>query len=120
MVKRLLPGERVSYGGRFLVDRASTIATVPVGYDDGFPRSAEGRAEVLVRGRRCPVIGAVTMDQILVDCGDDEVVAGDEVVIAGAQGAERISLDDLASACGTIGRELATGIGARVPREYLG
>ena len=117
MVKRLPAGERVSYGGRYELERASTIATVPVGYDDGYPRSAEG-AEVLIGGARRQVAGAITMDQIVVDCGDAHVAPGDEVVLIGAQGDGRITADELAERAGTIARAIATGIGKRVPREY--
>ncbi len=118
MVKRLPAGERLSYGGRYVLERASTIATVPVGYDDGYPRTAEG-AEVLIGGTRRPVVGTVTMDQLLVDCGDADVAPGDEVVLIGAQGDERITADELAGRAGTIARAIATGIGRRVPREYV-
>ena len=117
MVKRLPAGERVSYGGRYELERTSTIATVPVGYDDGYPRTAEG-AEVLIGGARRPVAGTITMDQIVVDCGDAHVAPGDEVVLIGAQGDERITADELAERAGTIARAIATGIGKRVPREY--
>jgi alanine racemase len=118
MVKRLPAGERLSYGGRYVLERGSTIATVPVGYDDGYPRQVEG-AEVLIGGARRTVAGTVTMDQILVDCGDATVAPGDEVVLIGAQGPERITADELAERAGTIGRHIATGIGRRVPREYV-
>jgi len=118
MVKRLPAGERLSYGGRYELGRASTVATVPVGYDDGYPRTAEG-AEVLIGGARRPVAGTITMDQILVDCGDADVTPGDEVVLIGAQGDERITADELADRAGTIARAIATGIGTRVPREYV-
>lgn len=118
MVKRLPAGERVSYGGRYRLERASTIATVPVGYDDGYPRTAEG-AEVLIGGVRRPVAGTVTMDQIMVSCGDAHVATGDEVVLIGAQAAERITVDELAKRAGTIARAITTGIGERVPREYV-
>jgi len=117
MVKRLPVGERLSYGGRYVLERESTIATVPVGYDDGYPRQAAG-AEVLIGGERRPVAGTITMDQIVVDCGDANVAAGDEVVLIGRQGSEHISADELAERAGTIGRQIATGIGRRVPREY--
>lgn len=119
-VKRLTAGERISYGGRYTLEREATVATVPVGYEDGFPRATLGRAEVLIRGRRRPVAGTVTMDQIVVDCGSDAVEPGDEVVLIGSQGDERISIEELAGNAGTIGREIATGIGARVPRLYVG
>jgi alanine racemase len=119
MVKRLPAGERLSYGGRHVLERDATIATVAVGYEDGFPRRAVG-AQVLIGGRRHPVAGTITMDQILVDCGESHVGAGDEVVLIGVQGDERISVEELAERAGTIGREITTGIGERVPREYVG
>ena len=118
MVKRLPAGERLSYGGRYELERPSTIATVPVGYDDGYPRTARD-AEVLIGGARRPVAGTITMDQVLVDCGDADVAAGDEVVLIGAQGDERITADELAERAGTIARAVATGIGTRVPREIV-
>jgi alanine racemase len=120
MVKRLPAGERLSYGWRYTLDRESTVATVPVGYEDGYPRALGGRAEVLIRGRRHRVAGTVTMDQLLVDCGDAEIAPGDEVVLLGAQGAERITAEDLAAHLGTIGYEIVTAISERVPREYMG
>jgi len=118
MVKRLPTGARLSYGGRYALEREATIATVPVGYDDGFPRQLGGTAEVLIGGRRHRVVGTVTMDQILVDCGDDPVSSGDEVVLIGTQGDERVAVEELAERAGTIARQIATGIGGRVPREY--
>jgi len=118
MVKRLPAGERLSYGGRYALERDATIATVPVGYDDGFPRQLEANAEVLIGGRRQPVAGTITMDQIIVDCGDAAVASGDEVVLIGTQGDERIPVEELAERAGTIARQITTGIGRRVPREY--
>ena len=118
MVKRLPAGERLSYGGRYALERDATIATVPVGYDDGYPEAARAKGEVLIGGRRHPVAGTITMDQILVDCGDDPVSPGDEVVLIGTQGDERITAEELAERAGTIARQIATGIGERVPREY--
>jgi alanine racemase len=119
MVKRLPKGERLSYGWRYRLDRETTVATVPVGYEDGFQRSLSSRAEVLVGGRRHRVAGTVTMDQLLVDCGDHEVHAGDEVVLIGAQGDERITAEELAGHVGSIGYEMVTAISERVPREYV-
>ncbi|HEX6230546.1 MAG TPA: alanine racemase [Actinomycetota bacterium] len=120
MAKRLGPGERVSYGWRYRLERESTVATVPVGYEDGYQRALGNRAEVLIRGRRHRVAGTVTMDQILVDCGDDEVAAGDDVILIGAQGDERITAEELGAHVGTIGYEMVTAISERVPREYVG
>ena len=116
-VRSLPAGEPVSYGHRYGV-AGGVVATVPVGYADGFRRALSGRGEVLIRGRRRPVAGTVTMDQILVDCGEDVVDVGDEVVLIGRQGDEEITADELAAHCGTINYEIACGIGPRVPREY--
>ena len=117
-VKQLDAGERLSYGLRYELPVRSVIATVPLGYADGVPRRlGEVGGEVLVRGRRRRIAGTVTMDQILVDCGPDAAVAaGDEVVLLGSQGDERISADDWAVRLGTISYEILCGIGPRVPR----
>ncbi len=120
MVKRLPAGERISYGWRYGLERDATVATVPVGYEDGYSRALSTGADVLIRGTRRRIAGTVTMDQIVVDCGDDEVSTGDEVVLIGAQGSERITAEELAGIIGTIGYEVVTGISERVPREYVG
>jgi alanine racemase len=120
MSRRLPAGEAISYGHRYKLERDSTIATVPVGYADGYSRRLTDHAEVLIRGVRRPVAGAVTMDQILVDCGDDDVAAGEEVVLLGLQGDEFVSAEELGAISGTIGYEIVTGISERVPREYVG
>jgi alanine racemase len=119
-VRRLPAGERLSYGWRYTLPRESTVATVPVGYEDGYLRALSSRADVLIRGRRHRVAGTVTMDQLLVDCGDDEVAVGDEVVLIGAQGDERITAEELAGHLETIGYEVVTTISERVPREFVG
>jgi alanine racemase len=118
MAKRVTAGEGISYGLHYRLDRESTIVTLPVGYADGFPRAAGPRARVLIRGRRYPVAGTVCMDQITVDCGDDPVEPGDEVVLIGHQGREEISAAELAEWAGTINYEVVCGISARVPRTY--
>ena len=96
------------------------VATVPLGYADGVPRRLGAcGGEVLIGGRRCPIAGTVTMDQLLVDCGPGaEVAAGDEVVLLGAQGTEAISAWEWAERTGTIAYEVVCGIGQRVPRTY--
>jgi alanine racemase len=121
LVKRVRAGEGVSYGLGHTFDRDTTVATVPIGYADGVPRrlSAVGGA-VLIGGRRRPVVGVVTMDQLMVDVGDDPVAPGDEVVLLGAQGRDRIDADDWAVPLGTIAYEIVCGIGPRVPRFYRG
>ena len=105
----------------FSCTRPARIATVPAGYADGVPRNlGVAGGEVLIGGRRYPIAGIVTMDQLMVDVGDDPVEAGDEVVLIGAQGDEAITALEWAEHLGTISYEIVTGIGARVPRRYRG
>jgi alanine racemase len=119
-VRRLPAGEAVSYGHRYRVDRDAWIATVPIGYADGYRRSLTNVGRVLIRGARRPVAGTVTMDHILVDCGDDPVEVGDEVVLFGRQGDKEIRAEEVAGWAGTIGYEIVCGVGPRVPRERHG
>lgn len=116
-VQRLDAGERPSYGRIRPLARESTVVTVPVGYADGFTRSRLG--DVLIAGKRHPLGGRVTMDQILVDVGDDDVGVGDEVVLIGAQGTDAITADEWAEDLGTVSYEIVCSIGPRVPRRYL-
>jgi alanine racemase len=120
MAKRVAGGEAISYGLRYRLERPSTIATIPVGYADGYRRGLTGRGQVLIRGRRRPIAGTVCMDQVMVDCGDDPVEAGDEVVLIGRQGDQDISADEVAGWLDTISYEVVCGISRRVPREYVG
>jgi alanine racemase len=118
-VKQVGAGERISYGLRYRFAERSTVATVPIGYADGVPRRlAETGGEVLVRGRRHPIAGSVTMDQITVDCGDQPVQPGDEVVLLGAQGDQEITAWEWARRLDTIAYEVVCGISSRVPRDY--
>ncbi|HET9692602.1 MAG TPA: alanine racemase [Acidimicrobiales bacterium] len=121
-VKQVEAGERLSYGLRYRLAERSTIATVPLGYADGVPRALGATGgEVLVGGRRRPIAGTVTMDQILVDCGPGaEVATGDEVVLIGRQGDEVIDAWEWALRTGTIAYEVVCGVGGRVPRTYRG
>jgi alanine racemase len=121
-VRRLDAGERPSYGRLRPLPGRSVVATVPVGYADGVPRALfAGGFEVLIGGRRRPLAGMVTMDQIVVDCGPDESVApGDEVTLLGRQGDEEIDVAEWADRLGTIGYEVLCGIGPRVPRVVVG
>jgi alanine racemase len=119
-VRRLPAGEAVSYGHTYRLDREATMATVPIGYADGYLRSLSNRGQVLIRGRRHPVAGMVTMDQLLVDCGDEPVQRGDEVVLIGAQGDDRITAEEVAAWAGTIPYEIVCAVSARVPREHHG
>ena len=118
LIKRIGAGEPISYRGIYVTKSDTAIATVPCGYADGLRRGLAGRADVLINGRRYR-IAAITMDHFMVDVGDDDVGAGDEVVIIGTQNAETITADELARAIDTISYEIVTGIGAGVPRIYL-
>jgi alanine racemase len=117
-VRRLLPGEGVSYGLTFRADEPMFAATVPVGYAEGYRRVLSNRAGALVRGRRRPLLGRVTMDACVFGV-DGEVEVGDEVVLVGAQGRESIRAEELARWADTINYEVTTGINARrVERSY--
>lgn len=120
-VRRLPAGSRPSYGRRRPLPRDSAVVTIPIGYADGMPRrlSATG-GEVLIRGKRYPLAGTVTMDQIVVDVGDDPIEVGDQVVLIGRQGDEEVGADEWAEAVDTISYEIVCGIGPRVPRRYTG
>lgn len=120
-VKTLPSGTRVSYGLHSEVGESGRVATVPAGYADGVPRNlGMVGGEVLVHGRRRPIIGMVTMDQLLVDLGDVPAEPDDEVVLIGAQDDDEITATEWGERLGTIAYEVVTGIGARVPRTYLG
>jgi alanine racemase len=121
-VKGLRPGEAVGYGSRFRTDTPATIAVVPAGYADGLDLRLEQRGQVLIRGRRVPIVGAVSMDMITVDVtGVDAVEPGDEVVIIGRQGDEtwqQIDVREMAAAIGSIPYEIVCRIGTRIERQY--
>ncbi len=119
-VKTIEAGVGVSYGLRFVANRPSVIATLPVGYGDGYKRSLTNRSDVLIHGKRCPQVGTVCMDQIMVDVtGMANVSIGDEAVLIGRQGEETITADELAEKAGTISYEILLSISERVPRVYL-
>lgn len=121
LVRDVGSNQSVSYGRMFITPHPMRIATLAIGYADGFPRQASGcDAQVLVGGKRCPVLGRVTMDQILVDVTSlSEVAAGDEAVLIGEQGAEKILAKELAEKAGTISWDIFTGIGNRSRRFYF-
>ena len=119
--KTVLSRESVGYGRAWRAARGTRVAVVPVGYADGYSRALSGRADVLAGGRRVPVVGTISMDQLTVDLGpgaDDAV--GEEVVLLGVQGAERITAEELAVLRGTINYEVICAVGARVPRVHEG
>lgn len=125
-VARVPAGTHVSYGWRYEVPRPTTLATIPIGYADGVvralgsDRSGGPGFAVLVGGERHPIVGVVTMDQTIIDVGDTEVEIGDEVVLIGGQGSQRIRAEDWADRLDTIGYEIVCGISGRVPRRVTG
>ena len=118
-VQRVAAGQGVSYGLKRPLESDSTIATLPLGYADGVPRGIWENGSVLVNGTRRAFAGVVTMDQILVNCANDAVSIGDEVVLIGAQGSERVTANEWAQKMGTIGYEIVCAISARMPRNYI-
>ena len=119
-VQHLASGEGVSYGLRTKLSQAATIATLPIGYADGVQRRLwKVGGEVLIGGKRCPIVGVVTMDQLMVNCGDADVQIGDHAILIGAQGSQSISANEVAAKLETIGYEIVCGISARIPRKYL-
>jgi alanine racemase len=117
-VKRCRPGESAGYGRRFVAERETWLGTVPVGYGDGVRRGLTNNADVLVDGRRFPLVGTVSMDNITVDLGPEPPPRGAEVVLIGDRGGQRILAEELAARLDTINYEITCGISARVPREY--
>ncbi|PSR23524.1 MAG: alanine racemase [Sulfobacillus acidophilus] len=119
MVKQVPAGTRIGYGGRYVTARPSTIATVAVGYADGYRRALSNRAEVLIQGQRCPVVGAISMDQTTVLVPSQvPVKVKDRVVLIGRDGGNVITVEEVAKWAQTIHYEVMTGISARVPRFY--
>jgi len=119
-VHRVPAGSGISYGADYVTHRDTNIVTLPVGYADGYSRLLSGKGEVLLKGKRYPVVGKICMDQCMVDVGDDSISIGDEAVLLGRQGDEFISADELAEKMGTINYEIICMIGGRVPRVYVG
>ncbi len=119
-IKELEEGSSVSYSRTFIAKRTSKIGVVPMGYVDGIFRKLANVGNVLIRGKRCPIVGNICMDQFMVDVTDlDEIEIGDEVVILGKQGEERITAEEIGEIAGTISIEVITRIGKRVPIIYI-
>ncbi len=119
-LREIAPGESVSYNATFRAARTTRIALLPVGYADGYNRLLSNRGEVLVRGRRARIAGRVTMDQTMIDVTDiPDAAVGDEVILMGEKGINRITADDLAAHTGTIAYEVLCAIGQRVPRIWI-
>ncbi|MDE7348253.1 MAG: alanine racemase [Clostridia bacterium] len=118
-VKTLPKGCGVSYGGEYITSKDTVVATVAVGYGDGYPRALSGRSHVLVNGQRAPVIGRICMDQMMIDVTHIESAkVGDLVTLMGRQGSQIISAEELAELAGTINYEIVCGIAPRAPRVY--
>ena len=121
LVKEIPARTPLSYGGSFVTRKRTRVATITAGYGDGYMRAGSNRAQVLIHGRRCPVVGRVTMDQTLVDVTRvPDIAIGDEAVLVGHQGNDCIAASELASWCNTVPWEILTNINHRVPRVYLG
>jgi alanine racemase len=120
-VKPIAPGQSAGYGRRFVAERPGWLGTIPIGYADGVRRALTNDADVIVDGRRVPLVGAVSMDNITVDLGPgDPPPRGTPAVLIGAQGEERILAEEVAARLQTINYEVTCGISARVPREAVG
>jgi alanine racemase len=117
-VKGVRAGEGVGYGVKFTAEGPTTIAIVPAGYADGLDLRLAGRGSVLIRGRRAPIVGSVCMDMLMADVTGLDVSPGDEVVIIGSQGADRIDVREMAAQIGTIPYEILCRIGSRIERLY--
>jgi alanine racemase len=119
-VKEIEVGQSVSYGRKFIADKKTKIASLPIGYADGYTRLLSGKAEALVKGQRVPLIGRICMDQCMIDItGIEDVKVGDEVVLFGQQGDNFISIDEVAKKLGTINYEIVCMISRRIPRVYV-
>ena len=118
--KVVKPGNPVSYGSAWTPSELTRVVTLPAGYGDGYMRAMSGKAEVIVHGKRYPVVGRICMDQMMVSIGWDSAHNGDEAVLLGASGGATISIEELAAWAGTISHEVLTNINTRVPRVYRG
>ncbi len=119
-VKTLEPGREISYGGTYVTTKPTRVATIPVGYADGYRRSLSGRFYVLIRGKRAPILGRVCMDQLMVDVTDiPDVALNDRVVLVGKSGNEEITMEQIAAAADSFNYEFVCGISRRVPRIYI-
>ncbi len=119
-IKEVEPGTAVSYGGTFVAERPMRVATIPVGYGDGYPRGLSGRGQVLIHGRRASILGRICMDQFMVDVTDiPEAAEDDEVILIGRDRDEEITAEELARRSGGYHYELVCNLGKRVPRVYL-
>lgn len=118
-VKKVKKGEAIGYGYTYVADRDCEIATVPIGYADGYPRALSNRGKVIVNGKYANIVGRICMDMFMIDVTGCGVSVGDEVVLIGKSGGLEISADDIADTVGTISYEILCGISKRIPRRYI-
>lgn len=119
-VKDVLEGAAISYGGTYVADKKRRVATIPVGYADGYPRQLSNKGWVLIHGKKAPILGRVCMDQFMVDVTEiGDVKKGDEVTLLGRDGDEFISIEEIGDLCGRFSYEFACDISPRVPRVYI-
>ena len=118
-IKEVDEGVAISYGGTYVTPKKMRVATIPVGYGDGYPRGLSNRGHVLIRGKKAPILGRVCMDQFMVSVEDiPDAQEGDEVTLIGADGAEQITMEELGGLSGRFNYELACDLGKRIPRVY--
>jgi len=118
-LKELPAGREISYGGTYVTTKPTVVATVPVGYADGYRRALSGKFYVLIRGQKAPILGRICMDQMMVDVTDiPDVAVNDKVVLIGKDGENQITMEQIAAAADTFNYEFVCGISRRVPRFY--
>lgn len=117
-VKTLPAGTGISYGSTYVTDKETKVATIPVGYGDGYPRNLSNKGYVLIKGKRCPILGRVCMDQFMVDVTGMEVKEGEVATLIGTDGSESITVEELAELAGTFNYEFVCDLGKRIPRVY--
>ncbi len=119
VVRRIKQGESVSYNRQYVTDKDTNIITIPIGYGDGYFKTLSGKAECIINDKKYPIVGAICMDEIMINVGDDDVKIGDEVILIGESKSHSITAYDLANKIGTIPYEVTTLIAPRVPRVYV-
>jgi alanine racemase len=119
IVRRIKQGESVSYNRQYVTDKDTNIVTIPIGYGDGYFKTLSGKAECIINDKKYPIVGAICMDEIMINVGDDDVQVGDEVILIGESKSHTITAYDLANKIGTIPYEVTTLIAPRVPRVYV-